>query len=550
MERRSARQQCRMLCIQGTGSGKSLLYQTLAAHFVGVTIYVSPLLTLGADQVNKLMQRTSVPGYKVIPLQLDAVKTAEQLKHLLALVEGLQDSISLVVFTSPQTVTDRFPKFIESVKSKVSFVVIDEIHLFNYFGRTFRHEFQKLKTKMFRKLSATVPMLFLTASCNPRIRRSFETMIGVDITHSEWPSALEISNRRVSLYCDYSQKPLRRVMNDISGVLKVGDRQSDKVIVYSNVRNRVIDVQEKLGDLFDRDDNLHKFEVLAIHGQLTKEEKSSYIQMFLDPQHPDDANIKVMCATSGVGNVGIDSPNIRSVFRLEMPPSLIDFVQESGRAGRVQTPDPLNFSYHVHFSIENFLYLYERAMDPEAIRIDNEFCSEEVDSLFEMARLLVLREECFYVAIETRFGNPDVQALGGGLDPCDNLCPYCRDKEKRVIPIIDRVGTQRVIFHIFNPLPTNANVNTLQKPWTLEVLVNSIRSFPDATMLILKSRVKGGISPDTIKRVIFCLLLKGMLKLNFNKDENRAVFSLAHSNSALGEFALMEPQYWTGVELK
>ena len=76
-------------------------------------------------------------------------------------------------------------------------------------------------------------------------------------------------------------------MNDISGVLKVGDRQSDKVIVYSNVRNRVIDVQEKLGDLFDRDDNLHKFEVLAIHGQLTKEEKSSYIQMFLDPQHPD-----------------------------------------------------------------------------------------------------------------------------------------------------------------------------------------------------------------------------------------------------------------------
>ena len=165
MERGSVRQQC-SICIQGKGMGKSLLYQTLVAHFVSVTIYISSLLTLGADQVNKLMGYTSVPGYKVIPLHLDAVKTDEQLKKILTRIEGLQDSISLVVFTLPQTVTDRFPRFVDSIKAKASVVVIDEIHMFNYFGRSFRQEFQKLKTKMFCKVSAFVPMLFLMASCN------------------------------------------------------------------------------------------------------------------------------------------------------------------------------------------------------------------------------------------------------------------------------------------------------------------------------------------------------------------------------------------------
>ena len=62
MQKHFDRKKCRMLCIQGTGKGKSLLYQTLAAHFVGVTVYISPLLTLSADQVGKLMARTHVLG--------------------------------------------------------------------------------------------------------------------------------------------------------------------------------------------------------------------------------------------------------------------------------------------------------------------------------------------------------------------------------------------------------------------------------------------------------------------------------------------------------
>ena len=125
----------------------------------------------------------------------------------------------------------------------------------------------------------------------------------------------------------------------------------NKCIVYSNIRKRVIDIKERLGNVFDADDNLHQFEVLSIHGHLPKLEKSRYMQMFLNPTHPDDKNVKVLCATSGVGNVGIDSPDIREVFRLEFPPSLLDIVQESGRAGRLAIPDPANFKYTLYFSL-------------------------------------------------------------------------------------------------------------------------------------------------------------------------------------------------------
>ena len=74
MEAKARRQKCRMLCIQCTGSGKSLLYQTLAAHFRGVTIYILPLLTLGADQVNKLFTKTQHLGLSVIPIHLPGAR--------------------------------------------------------------------------------------------------------------------------------------------------------------------------------------------------------------------------------------------------------------------------------------------------------------------------------------------------------------------------------------------------------------------------------------------------------------------------------------------
>ena len=65
----------RLLCVQGTGKGKSMLYQTLSAVFKGVTLYISLLLTFAADQVNKLMSRTRYQNTRFVPIAMDTVKT-------------------------------------------------------------------------------------------------------------------------------------------------------------------------------------------------------------------------------------------------------------------------------------------------------------------------------------------------------------------------------------------------------------------------------------------------------------------------------------------
>ena len=555
MEQHFLSKECRLLCIQGTGSGKSILYQTLAAYFQGVTIYISPLLTLGADQVNKLMHKTAVLDPSIIPIHLDAISSKEQMDHLVGLVKRMDQYATIVVFCSPQTITDRYPTFVQSIKDRVKFVVIDELHIFNCFGRSFRSEFNKLRTKLFKNVDKLVPMLFLTATCNREIRSSFETMIGVTVTHTEWPSAMEIANRRVSIFSHYSQRPIGRVEKSIAQVIKEGTDGCNKSIVFSNVRRRVGEFHDRLANSFDVDDELHVHDILSIHGRLTKDQKASYIQTFLDPDHDEDRNIKVLCATSGVGNVGIDSSEIRSVYRLEFPPSLLDLVQEMGRAGRAAIRNPLMYSYTVYYSMETFVYLFERIMDPANDMIDDSYRAEEVKSLFHVGRMLVYQNQCFYIAIEMHIGNPDIEISPASMEACGGLCPVCREnvKDRRVVPFVDRNGLSIVLFHLFNPPPNNIVINKDRDPWTLDVMVREMRKYPNSTHLILKAKMKDGITPDSIKRILLSMTLRGILIMTLDPVVKKAVFSLGHTTDGDAgniTFALFSDRYWFGVDVK
>ena len=106
----------------------------------------------------------------------------------------------------------------------------------------------------------------------------------------------------------------------------------NKVIVYSNRRIRIFNFADKLEKLLDADPDVKTVNALTLTGTLTKEEKAAFISMFINGSSNTNSTLdmRILCATSGVGNAGIDSPDIRAVYRIDFPPSILDMVQERG----------------------------------------------------------------------------------------------------------------------------------------------------------------------------------------------------------------------------
>ena len=144
--------------------------------------------------------------------------------------------------------------------------------------------------------------------------------------------------------------------------------------------------------------------MIVVHGKISKVEKGRYTQFFLNPEHPNDVNINVLCTTSGVVNVGLDSPHIRNIFWMEFPPPPLDFVQEIGRSGRFHPPYPINHSYILYLCIKKFIYIFDHFMNPGKTYNDEQFFQEEVDNLFDMKIMVVLSQKCYYIAPELLFG--------------------------------------------------------------------------------------------------------------------------------------------------
>lgn len=546
---RADREEVRQLCIQPTGGGKTLVFHTLACYMKGVSICIIPLLSLGADQVNKAMLRARHDP-SIWAVHLDDLRDID-VKELLGLINEMdQATTTVMLYSSPQFLVQRFPGFLSKLINTcaIKLVVVDEIHLFAQFGRSFRSEFNDMNEKFFRLIPKKTPMLFLTATCTKRIKASFETAIGLPITHVWWPSARNMIDRKVSLFVSYSSRPFSNMSKSIALMLKEETDLPSKFIVYSNVRSRIKDVKESLCLSFDKDDKLFEKDVICIHGQLSKEEKSRYTQIFLNPELEEDESIKVLCATSGVGNVGIDSPDIRGVFRLEFPPSIMDLVQEKGRAGRRPIADPSNFGYTLYFSIESYLYIFERTMNPKEKFIDESYRQAVINDALEVAQMFSVHRKCYYVALEEMLGNPylEIDRSNDALPPCA-ICPFCR-KEK-LFPIINRPGTERVLFDIFHPQPQNGlAVETL--PMTLEAIVKLIREYKDARFLITKSKAATPIPPDIVKKVLFLLLAAQILTLHYHQEEEKAVFALSRSANESSTFALHSDEFWNNIDLK
>ena len=285
-----------------TGGGKSLCYQVPALCLPGITLVVSPLISLMKDQVDALRENgINAACYN------SALGEAEARRVLAELHAG---ELKLLYVAPERLLSDGFLERIKQLP--ISLFAIDEAHCVSQWGHDFRPEYAQLG--LLREIFPQVPMIALTATADAQTKGDILSKLGLQEAICYF-AGFDRPNIR------YSVIEKNKPFNQLTGFL--ASRKEEAGIVYALSRKRVEEVARKLCAA--------GFKAAAYHAGLPDKERHKVQEAFLK----DD--IKVVVATVAFG-MGIDKSNVRFVVHYDLPKSIESYYQETGRAGRDGLP--------------------------------------------------------------------------------------------------------------------------------------------------------------------------------------------------------------------
>ena len=335
-----------LLTIMPTGGGKSLCFQLPALLRKGVTIVVSPLIALMQDQVDAL--KDNGIGATFLNSTLDY---AERRSRQIAI---LQDQIKLLYVAPERLLNERFSEYLELIAQNVGIaaIAIDEAHCVSEWGHDFRPEYRQLK--ILRQRYPKIPIQALTATATKRVRSDIIQQLSL-----RSPDIHIASFDRINIHYEVEQKE-RNVYHKLLRQIR---SESGSGIVYCLSRRSVEEVAAKL-----KHDGV---EALPYHAGLSDKQRSENQTSFLR----DD--VQVIVATIAFG-MGINKPDVRFVFHYDLPRSLENFYQESGRAGRDGEPSKsiLFFSFA---DLKKIDFLIKQKPDQNEQRIAHQQLRQVVD---------------------------------------------------------------------------------------------------------------------------------------------------------------------------
>ncbi|MDD1690475.1 MAG: DNA helicase RecQ [Methanoregula sp.] len=289
---------CDTLAIMATGGGKSLCYQLPALYLGGLTLVISPLISLMKDQVDDLQARGIAAA---------AWNSTLDYRERVRLEEDLADGSLRLLFISPEKCMQ--PNFLASLsRAPVRLIAIDEAHCISEWGHNFRPEYRQLA--QLRKYFPGIPIIALTATAVPEVRRDIRQQLGLDNAR-EFVGSFNRTNLRYRVIP--KKNPLVFLADYIS------QHREDSGIVYCLSKK---ETEEVAGELKKRG-----FSALAYHAGLSKQVREEVQEAFIHDR------VQVVCATVAFG-MGIDKPDVRYVIHYVLPKTLEGYYQETGRAGR------------------------------------------------------------------------------------------------------------------------------------------------------------------------------------------------------------------------
>ena len=291
--------------IMPTGGGKSLCYQLPAIMMEGTAIVISPLIALMKNQVD------SIRGYSQNDDVASFLNSSLNKSQMKKVKEDITAGKTKLLFIAPETLTkDENLAFFKEVN--ISFVAVDEAHCISEWGHDFRPEYRRIRL-MIDEINKEIPIIALTATATPKVRTDIVKNLNMRSVR-EFVSSFN----RENLY--YEVRPKGKKEQTFKSIVQVIKGMADKSgIIYVQSRKSTEEIAEVL--------RVNGIKASAYHAGLDAKTRTKVQDDFLMEQ------IDVICATIAFG-MGIDKPDVRFVIHYDIPKSIENYYQETGRAGR------------------------------------------------------------------------------------------------------------------------------------------------------------------------------------------------------------------------